>query len=184
MSVGANFVYSFIINYLLFALLGHSFLFKIKGHKRTLLLLNLLFLGASVVSLLFMVMLSWYIEPFFRVMIFFAYVSLMFLLFFFLFMKHSQFKRYDMPEDFLIYPYASIIVIGALFLLQSEGQLSLMHALMHGVIGVPALWLAAAMTVMMEERFILTPTAVGVQDKMRVIVSAVIFYVILVVLMG
>ncbi|NIZ19613.1 hypothetical protein [Entomospira culicis] len=137
----------------------------------------------STLTLLLLVLLSSQLHYSWRVMLFFLQFSFSMLTFFILFHSFLPLKRYDMPEDFLVYPFAVVLMSSTLFLLDAERTIAWHEGLGHYGMGMLAVWLAAFMAVVYEERFILHAQA-RFGGRIHLFLSAALFYMILYPLMN
>jgi hypothetical protein len=174
----AGFVYSFILNYLLFSLYGHSFLAKLRLHIGLMLVKTLLFVALSTLMLLLVILLSRQLQYSWRVLLFFIQFSGSTLIFFFLYHNVVIFKRYDMPEDFIIYPYAIVLMSSTLFILDAERTLHWYEGLFSYASTIIGVWLAAYIAFMFEEKFILDGHVAREGSKVYLFLSAAIMYMI------
>ncbi|NIZ41177.1 hypothetical protein PVA45_06640 [Entomospira entomophila] len=178
MSFQFNGIYTFIMSYLIFMLLGHSFLIHAREQYRKLIMPGILWAFCVMLTASFMVFLSRYFPMTLRVLLFFIQVSLAMALFFFL-NRSSPIKRYDMPEDFLSYIYFIGSIFSSLFLLDVKETLAWHHAIGQAWISLFAVWMAALVSIAYKEKFSLTPAGIGLGGRTKIFFSAIIFYVIL-----
>lgn len=177
MNLLMNFVYGFVVHYLFFFFFYRFLLEEIRRKIRVFVSLNLIFLIIMLFISFFIVFLTLFLHPVWRILLFFIRFALLASVFYFLFFVQNWGKSHKFHIS-LMYPYAIVLIMSSLFLLDFDSTFTLNQSLTHNVVGFLSMWLSMYMVFVYEEKFVLTHTLVGVQNRMRILLSVILFYII------